>query len=172
MLFYGACLLKEPTKAREWSGCWGHLLEPDPQAQGSHPPAPTGTCWLSPGHSSNSGKHFSWLNSTSFIAAHVWSQAVKSNLCRHMSAAALLSRGTGAQAEPQTTPRGLSNKPASRFSSLNGDILFQKIHTPLVPATTLGMGACSIHWAHLDAPKYCHNPPGSPRFPHLSTTPP
>ena len=86
-----------------------------------------------------------------------------------MSAAALLSRGTGAQAEPQTTPRGLSNNPASRFSSLNGDILFQKIHTPLVPATTLGMGARSIHWAHLDAPKYCHNPRADPtRLPLLS----
>ena len=56
LLLYGACLLKEPTKARAWSGCWGHLLEPAPQAQGSHPPAPTGACGLSPGHSSNSGK--------------------------------------------------------------------------------------------------------------------
>ena len=50
MLLYGACLLKEPTKAWEWSGCWGHLLEPAPQAQGSHPPAPTDACGLSPGH--------------------------------------------------------------------------------------------------------------------------
>ena len=163
LLLYSACLLKEPTKAREWSGCWGHLLEPAPQAQGSHPPAPIAACRLSPGHSSNSGKDFSWLNSTSFIAAHMWSRVVKSNLCRHMSASALLSWGTRAQAvEPQTTPCGLSNKPASSCSSLNGDILFQQIHTPLVPATTLGMGAQSIHWAHLDAPKYCHKPPADP----------
>ena len=56
LLLYGACLLKEPTKARAWSGCWGHLLEPAPQAQGSHPPASTAACGLSPGHSSNSGK--------------------------------------------------------------------------------------------------------------------
>ena len=170
MLLYGACLLKEPTKASEWSGCWGHLLEPAPQAQGSHLPPPTGAWGLSPGHCSNSGKDFSWLNSTFFIAAHVWSRVVKSNLCRHMSASALLSWGTRAQAvEPQTTPCGLSNKPTSRFSSLNGDILFQQIHTPLVPATTLGMGAHSIHWAHLDAPKYFHNPPADrSRFPPLS----
>jgi hypothetical protein len=73
LLLYGACLLKEPTKARAWSGCWGHLLEPAPQAQGSHPPAPTGSCGLSPGHSSNSGNGFSWLNSTSVVAAHLWS---------------------------------------------------------------------------------------------------
>ena len=87
-----------------------------------------------------------------------------------MSASALLSRRTQAQAvEPQTTPCGLSNKPASSCSSLNGDILFQQIHTPLVPATTLGMGACSIHWAHLDAPTYCHNHPAEPtRLPPLS----
>ena len=98
LLLYGACLLKEPTKAREWSGCWGHLLEPAPQAQGSHPPAPIAACRLSPGHSSNSGKDFSWLNSTFFIAAHVWSRVVRSNLCRHMSASALLSWGTRAQA--------------------------------------------------------------------------
>ena len=170
MLLYGACLLKEPTKAWEWSGCWGHLLEPAPQAQGSHPPAPIAACRLSPGHSSNSGKDFSWLNSTFFIAAHVWSRVVKSNLCRHMLASALLSWGTQAQAvEPQTTPWRLSNKLSSRCSSLNGDILFQQIHTPLVPATTLGMGACSIHWAHLDAPTYCHNHPAEPtRLPPLS----
>ena len=109
--------------------------------------------------------------------SRVVTQVVKSNLCRHMSASALLSRRTQAQAvEPQTTPRGLSIKPASRCSSLNGDILFQQIHTPLVPATTLGMGACSTHWAHLDAPKYCHNPPADPtRLPLLSpfvTSPP
>ena len=94
-----------------------------------------------------------------------------------MSASALLSRRTQAQAvEPQTTPRGLSIKPASRCSSLNGDILFQQIHTPLVPATTLGMGTCSIHWAYLDAPTYCHNHPADPtRLPLLSpfvTSPP
>ena len=111
---------------------------------------------------SNSGKDIFWLNSKSFIAAHVWSRVVKSNLCRQMSASALLSWGTRAQAvEPQTTPCGLSNKPASWCSSLNGDILFQQIHTPLVPAT-LGMGAHSIHRAHLDAPKYCHKPPADP----------
>ena len=107
----------------------------------------------------------------------MWSPVVKSNLCRQTSASALLSQETRARAaEPQTTPCGLSNKPASSCSSLNGDILFQQIHTPLVPATTLGMGARSIHWAHLDAPKYCHNPPADPtsslRFPHLSTSPP
>ena len=71
LLLYGACLLKEPTKAREWSGCWGHLLEPAPQAQGSHPPAPTGACGLSPGHSSNSGKDFSWLNSVLHCCSRV-----------------------------------------------------------------------------------------------------
>ena len=27
LLLYGSCLLKEPTKTREWSGWWGHLLE-------------------------------------------------------------------------------------------------------------------------------------------------
>ena len=44
-----------------------------------------------------------------------------------------------------------------------------KIHTPLVPATTLGMGTHSTHWAHLDAPKYCHKPPADPtRLPLLS----
>ena len=87
-----------------------------------------------------------------------------------MSASALLSRGTQAPAvEPQITPCGLSNKPASRCSSLNGDIFFQQIHTPLVPATTLGMCAHPIHWAHLDAPKYCHKPPADPtRLPLLS----
>ena len=105
MLLYGACLLKEPTKARVWSRCWGHLLEPAPQAQGSPPPAPTGTCGLSRGHSSNSGKDFSWLNNTCFIAPHVGSPVVKSNLCRQVSAAALLSQGTRAKAlEPQTIP--------------------------------------------------------------------
>ena len=79
LLLYGACLLKEPTKASEWSGCRGHMLEPAPQAQGSHPPATTGVCGISPAHCSNSGKDFSWPNSTSFIAAHVWSRVVQSN---------------------------------------------------------------------------------------------
>ena len=126
---------------------------------------------------SNSGKDIFWLNSKSFIAAHVWSRVVKSNLCRQMSASALLSWGTRAQAvEPQTTPWRLSNKLSSRCSSLNGDILFQQIHTPLVPATTLGMAHAPFTGLTLMLPSTAttllQTPPGSLRFPHLSTSPP
>ena len=103
LLLYGVCLLKEPIKATEWSGWWGHLLEPA-QAQGSHPPAPTGVCGINPGHSSNSGKDFLGPNSTSFIVAHVWSWVVQQNLCRQISASVLLSQGIWAKALQQLKP--------------------------------------------------------------------
>lgn len=108
-----------------------------------------------------------------FHVLHCCSRVVTSCQIKPVQAHVSLStalQGTRAQAvEPQTTPCGISNKPPSRCPSLNGDILFQQIHTPLVPATTLGMGAHSIHWAHLDAPKYCHKPPADPtRLPPLS----
>ena len=177
LLLYGACLLKEPTKARAWSGCWGHLLEPAPQAQGSHPPAPTGACGLSPGHSSNSGKDFSWLNSTSFIAAHVWSRVVKSNLCRQVSASALLSqehelRHWNLKPFHEGSPTNLlPGSPAwteTFFSNRSTHPLSLQLHLGWAHAPFTGL----ILMPPSTATSLLQTPPGSLGFPHLSTSPP